>query len=452
VTSDERNKLCDAGDVSTRDLVLWCLEALGWATARDDAGVYRIVIPPETAVPNAGVARPDAEWDGHRFTLDPAPDAPGGESQAIERVTFDSPLMCLLRQRLAPDLTQLHAVAVRQPLTVHELTGPLFAPYDVEEGHTRLAGCTLEDRPFLRLSYLRAPSSDAAPQVVHCFGTSDGALLTPDMIDGLELQQLALPSWRVPSLDRNVVQQWIAVTSRLFAERGGEDADRLLVATVVWCRYAEGKLTFTIGSKSVEVAFAGWARLLADRRVLPPPYACPLSGLSSYHLAATDDGRITVAEAIATCAESTRRVLLQDLECCAASGRRVLPSYLETCPVTGQRVLGTRFQTCGMCRQRVSPQALQGDRCLACESLSTASAADPRLARVLGAFPKLDRWRRWKIAETRTVQILVGTSMFRRLLVVLDRQSLDVLHVASGARCSSRWTATTEVQRGEWVG
>jgi hypothetical protein len=74
------------------------------------------------------------------------------------------------------------------------------------------------------------------------------------------------------------------------------------------------------------------------------------------------------------------------------------------------------------------------------------------MARVLDAHPKLDRWRSWRVAETSNVQIFVGRSALRRLLVVLDKHTLDVLHVASGSRLLSRWTDATDVQRAEWVG
>lgn len=334
---------------------------------------------------------------------------------------------------------------------MHELTAPLFAQYSIEGGHIHLSGCSLEDRPFLRLSFLQAHLPAGEPQVVHCFGTGDGELLDPRMIADLELDQLVPWAGRILRLDSDVLRQWIDVTRRRF-ETGATTGERsLLAATLVWCKHAEGKLSFSIGAKSVDVAFAGWGRLLADRRVLPPPYACPLCGRNSYRLAATEDGRITVAEGIAICEESSRRVLVDELERCAETGRRVLPEYLQTCPVTGRRVLASVLQPCSMCQQRVCPKALEGERCPACRHVSPTTKTDPRMARILDAYPKLDRWRSWKIAETRSVQILVGMSALRRLLLVLDKQTLDILHVASSARLSSRWTTATDVQRAEWV-
>jgi hypothetical protein len=56
------------------------------------------------------------------------------------------------------------------------------------------------------------------------------------------------------------------------------------------------------------------------------------------------------------------------------------------------------------------------------------------------------------MAETQTAHILVGTSLWHRVLLVVDKQTLDVLHVAAGTRWSGRWTNATAVERGEWLG
>ena len=64
-----------------------------------------------------------------------------------------------------------------------------------------------------------------------------------------------------------------------------------LAVAIVWCKYAEGKLQFTIGEGTAELPFAGWARTLAA-----PPFVCPVSRRESFHLAATDDHRVTVAD------------------------------------------------------------------------------------------------------------------------------------------------------------
>ncbi|MHB8972154.1 MAG: hypothetical protein ACYC3X_06585 [Pirellulaceae bacterium] len=449
----EYDKSSNVLDASARRFVLWCLDALGLPATTDERGIYRIEVAgaKEKEAVGAVPLHPYAGLAGRRFVFDRSNGQPDGDSETVEQVTLESPLSKWLWEELRSVAWPVQAVAAHQPISVHELTTQLFAPYDIAGGRVHLSGCSLEDRPFLRLTFLSPPSPSGAPQIVHCFGTSDGQLLDEPMMADLELNQLTPLAGRTPRLGSGVLQQWTDVTRRHFEASHAVGEWALLAATLVWCKYAEGKLTFSIGAKSVDVGFAGWGKLFADRLIMPPPYTCPLSSRSSYRLAATDDGRITVAEGIASCDVSARRVLVEELQRCSETGRQVLPEFLRTCPVTGQRVLESLLQTCSMCQQQVSSKALDGDRCAACHRLSPTTKSDPRMARVLDAYPKLDRWRSWRIAETRSVQIMVGTSTLHRLLVVLDKHTLDVLHVASGSRMSSRWTVASDVQRTEWV-
>ena len=87
--------------------------------------------------------------------------------------------------------------------------------------------------------------------------------------------------------------------------------------TVVWCKYVEGKLRFTIGEASIDVPFAGWTC-----RLRPPQIVCPFTGAITYHLAATEDGRIAAAERIEICHESGRRLLATEMVTCSVTGHR----------------------------------------------------------------------------------------------------------------------------------
>ncbi len=157
----------------------------------------------------------------------------------------------------------------------------------------------------------------------------------------------------------------------------------------------------------------------------------------------TDDGRLTVAEAIGICAETGRRALQIELETCAATGRTALEERFATCPVSEQRVLQSALETCEDCQQSVSPNVLEKGHCAACRGVHAVDKDDPRMARVLGEYPKLDRWRYWTIAETATVYILVATGVTRRLLVVLNKESLEVLRVARRGRFAQTWSDVT---------
>ena len=430
--------------------------AVGLQWVSDGGGVYRIgeVVTDGSHDASSVEPHPCAVWVGHRFRLDPLGDSVLEQPDPdIELVTWESPLMVWLLGRLRGPAWPLHAQPDCQPSSVHQLAGHLFSYYQVDGGHSHLVGCTLDDRPFLRLTFLVPAVAGQPVKLVHGLGTGEGELLDDELFEQLRLDQLVPMVGRRPRLEPTLLDQWTELTRREVLARNERPDLSTIAATLIWCKYASGKLAFSIGQQTVELAFEGWGCMLQDHRVPPPPFTCPLSGLSSYHLTATDDGRITVAPAIAACEFSGRRVLAIELRgMCAETRRRVLPEFLRSCPVTGRSVLESALRPCSMCRQSVSPGSIGKGRCAACRALETTTKADPRVARVLDAYPRLDRWRSWKVAETETAQIVVAQSTWRRLLVVLDKNTLDVLHVAAGHRFSGGWTRVSDVQRADWVG
>jgi hypothetical protein len=189
------------------------------------------------------------------------------------------------------------------------------------------------------------------------------------------------------------------------------------------------------------LAFCGWARTLQ-----PPPFVCPHTGVKTFRLAATDDGRIAAAEQIGVCGETGRRVLAAELVTCATTGKRVLAELAAVCPITGQRSLVTALSECTTCRQQVSPGALERGECAACRGLQATSKDDPRIVRLLAEFPALERWGSWRIAETASVFVLTAARWLRRVLLVADRQSLELKLVATGSRLFSGWDAVDPQQ------
>jgi hypothetical protein len=77
---------------------------------------------------------------------------------------------------------------------------------------------------------------------------------------------------------------------------------------------------------------------------------------------------------------------------------------------------------------------------------------DPRLARILGEYPKLDRWPHWQLAETASVYVLTARSLLRRLLLVLDKESLQATRVAEGFRLARQWPEIPPAQWDEFLG
>jgi hypothetical protein len=211
---------------------------------------------------------------------------------------------------------------------------------------------------------------------------------------------------------------------------------------IVWCRYAAGKLRFTIGQEFVELPFADWAV-----RLTPPPYVCPHSGRSTFHLSTIDDGRIVAAEEIAVCEQSGRRVLRSELVKCGATGKTVWRELTEICPATGLTVLGDAMVVCPICGTRVSPQALANNRCRLCAEPAPMAKDDPRSAQILDDHPGLLDWRNWKIASTPESHVMEARGAWRRLLIVLDSQSFQMRRLFERNRLQSSWR---EVPQERW--
>lgn len=209
--------------------------------------------------------------------------------------------------------------------------------------------------------------------------------------------------------------------------------------TVIWCTHVEGKIEFDFPGATDTLAFSEWAKPLADGSVLPPPFRCKHTGQTAFEIAATDDGRVTIPGLIGTCAVTGRHILARDLRTCSVTRQQVAADQLVLCPVSGDELLPAELVECQTCRQAVSPNCLRRNRCQACNSLRPIRKDDPRMGRLLGEHPQLDRWRRWRMAETSTVYVLIATSLYRRLLLVVDKDSLEVQRVAVGSRFTSRW-------------
>lgn len=328
-----------------------------------------------------------------------------------------------------------HAAPADQPGSVRQIAAKLFPAYTIDGGNVHLAGCTLEDRLFARLDF-QLDGRATAIYVDHTGKEVDAALVESLGMDHvIELEKPSQPY--EPQIERMIEAATALAAGRCTAEPPGNP----VAAMAVWCKFAEGKLRFAVGENTADLPFSGWAKTLQ-----PPPFACPGSGVLTYHLAATDDGRIVAAEQIECCAETGRRVLGDELDTCAVTGRRVLPEMLETCPVTSCRVLGTEMLECRTCRQRVSPAAIERRQCVACRQLRPVGKADPRMARLLHEHPQLDTWGNWRISETTTNYILSASGWFKTLLLVVDKESLELKLLATGNRFFSGWTAVETSQ------
>jgi len=428
----------NAQDIPTADtdpiaqqFFLWALAALNLPVKRGEDGIYQLGMPDEYRDDFAGS---ESRW----FTFD---ELPKGDATLVERFSLCGPLFNWTIQRLRCTADAVHSAPTRQPASVNQLTCCLFGAYSVAGGNVRLGGCTLEDQPLVRYTYqIRATGDLTACRLAHVYVSTKGQLLDDDLLASLHVQDLSPYEGRPPRVPDEERRRWLAAGRQHTPVLSDGEQVELLVATLVWCKYFRCKLLFEIGDARAELPFQGWAQWLVDGRIEPPKYQCAVTGRRSYHVTTTDDGRVTVPEAIAVCEESGRRVLESDVEACEATGRRALPEFLQPCPVTAQRVLRSALVACSVCQQEVSPNCVSNGCCQACRTLKTIGRNDPRLARALGEYTKLDRWSRWRIAETDTSYILAATSLFRSLLLVLDKESLDATHLAESSRFARRWS------------
>jgi hypothetical protein len=441
VTTTEHSTSSEV-DIRTRQFFLWALAALDLPVEEKESDVFQLQIPPDWLDDFQGRDRILFTFDSERAGLASRP--------------LLLALCSSLGQRILDQLTRrgpaLHAEPQTQSVSVSELTARLFEAYRVDAGSLRLGGLSLEDRPLLRYTYaIGAAGGGSATRLVHVYASTDGRPIDDGLLQALGALRLAPFGGRPPRVSDEEKNRWSEYGRQhipLVAD--GEQSDLLLV-TAIWCKYVQGKVFFEIGEGRAETEFQGWAQLLVDGMVPPPPFQCPATGFQSYRLEALADGRITVPEAIAVCEESGRRALTSDLDSCCVTGRRVLPEYLETCPVSGDRLLPSVTVVCRQCRQSVSPRSIRSGRCIACRSMEPVTRDDPRVARLLGEHERLDRWSHWRLAETSRNYIVTARTMLRRLLVVVDKESLQVTYLADGNRFGSNWSEVPGARRKEYV-
>jgi hypothetical protein len=332
---------------------------------------------------------------------------------------------------------------------VAELSARLFGAYTIDGGSIRLAGCTLEPVPIV---HVKSKSRGGAAVAEVRIGPSKTSIAeteeaidlyldtSGDMLDAKTIRELELDDVikvdKPPRLKKAEHEHFVQLARQHIADAADEQIE------IIWCRYAAGKLRFTIGQEFVELPFADWAV-----RLTPPSYVCQHSGLVTFHLAAVDDGRIVAVEEIAVCEQTGRRALRSEWVTCSVTGKQVWGDATATCPATRFHVLRDAMISCPICSTRVSPQALIKNRCQLCADLEPIGKDDPRLAQVFSDHPRLAGWQRWKIATTPERLVLEAIGAWRRLLIVLDSQSLQTQRLFQRNRVRSSWR---ELPRERW--
>ncbi|QDU86959.1 hypothetical protein Pla175_03130 [Pirellulimonas nuda] len=319
-----------------------------------------------------------------------------------------------------------------QPEAVHDLSPGLFAAYQVDGGAMHLAGCRLTDRPLVRVT--RPAAGD---QVEHAFFLPDGQPLAEAQIAELGLDRLA------PSSSASYPHETVAAPAleRIATRLGAR------VVAVVWVKHAECRLRFEIGDAWHDLPLAGWARSLG-----PAPVACPVTGRETFHLTALEDGTIVAAEEVGVCQQTRKRELARDMARCSVTGQTVLAELCDECPVSGLPTLATEFDECSGCGERVSRATLLRGECAACRNLLKVSDIDEVIAELLGRYPKLRRWGRWRAAQTGEVAIVEGRRLLGRLRLTVGIDTGDVRRAAIARGPWGQVRALTDAERGEQLG
>jgi hypothetical protein len=441
-------------DDGIRQFVQWALETLKFSAATADRDELSYDIPDSRRAFFRGAKTARLVYGGGVTSAEVSPTVSGEDTEQDQPddtvlVPLDDQFLAWLLKQLSCGENVPYAVSTLPAIRVHEISARLFQDYTVDDGRLHLSGCTLEDRPLLWQTWLVAGDSNQ-PRLVHRFTDSQGVILAKEQVAALGVNAYQPPTDSLPRLGHEDVRAWCTVAREHLAESDDAIPDRAaVVASVFWCQYAAGKIEFVIDDVSAEVAFSEWARLLASGVVSSPAFQCPANGIQSYAIAATDSGEIAAREGIQACAQSGRRVLINELEECMQTGQSVLAEYLVECPVSGQRILDSALETCSICEQSVSPSCLESQICEACRTMLPIRKDDPRMARVLGEYPRLDRWRKWRIGETSTSYVLISASFVKRVLIVVNKESLEIARVATRNRFSSHWSEPPPTERQE---
>ncbi len=321
-----------------------------------------------------------------------------------------------------------HAAPAGQPESADEVAERLLPAYRIEGGSIQLGQCRFEERLIVRVRF-QSPRGQREVYV-------DDRGREVDLVLAAALAQRGSVPRNRPRLAGVENLDWLVGRGLRIARHRLADAEPLdlLAVRCLWCVFVEGVLDVRIGQRSLQTAFADWGFLLRA-----PALICPCTGQRTFHLAATDDGRMAAASEIEACAETGCRVLREELATCEVTGRRVLPELLAQCPITGQRLLRAELRTCRLCSQKVSPAALEAQSCAACRNLEPVRKDDPRLVRLLDEYPALDRWSGWHMAEAAAVYVLTARRWLRRMLIVADKETLELKQLAAGTRLGSSW-------------
>ncbi|QDU95029.1 hypothetical protein [Lignipirellula cremea] len=414
-------------DETTQEFALWALATLQFRVEKTSDRYYALY-PKE---------HQRGQFNGaHRvsFTFDEVLK----EDKVLEKVTASSTLFRWIQRQIAETGPAMHAAPLRQPVSQHELQPHLLRPFAVEDGSARVVECRLSDRPVLRLSVRSAGEKSPDPVVRHRYFDASGQELSAELLQTLAMEPLAP---RVKRSSRLTDQKLQAVIDQA-CETGGLSQDEVLAAVVIWCKWAEGHITFRIKGMEAQHPFSNWAQVLVRDAKAVEPFHCAEASQSSYRISASDDGRITVVEALDVCQASQRRVLAGELEQCTASGQKMLPEFLQTCPACGEKAYRKSISVCRHTQLECCPRCMPGGHADPYEKLHLAFEHHPRLQQLMESHGPFEGWDSWRVGEGAAVSVFTAQQKRNQLLLVVDNNDSRIRHAATRTPWQRVWTAT----------
>jgi len=407
-------------DKTTKEFALWAMSALQLRVEQTGDDYYAIY-PDE---------RHRDQFHGAQRIPFTFAESRSPSEGVLQRITATSPLFRWMRKQLNAIGPALHSAPLRQPVSLHELEPLIVSQFTLDGVTAKITDFRLQDRPLMRLTF-----SATGDVLRHRYFDGEGAEISGERLSVMQIEDLAPQVKWTSRLSDGRLSEWI---DRCLKSAESDSAD-CLAAVVVWCKWAQGRVTFSARRQSVSHPFADWAQSLVSQQHGAPAYACPLSELSSYHLAVDDQGRILPAEGIGVCSVSGKRVLQSELRRCEASGAMALPEHLETCPLSDRSVLSSQMLKCRATGLRVFQQATRAGVCEPCSQMQTLDSEDARIARLLDRYPPLTAWNNWRGAESGRLFFATAHRSLKKLLLVVNTESMETLGAGTGMRWGPGW-------------
>lgn len=297
-------------------------------------------------------------------------------------------------------------------LSVSELAPLLLSTYKIERGCCSLQGCAFTEVPFFYAPAL--PENQKVEVRSNRFFDRDGQELGSRLVERMglsgELNEAELPR----SIRPVDVTNLIAHASLWMARRELHQES----TKIVWCRWVEGKIAIVVGSEEFSLPFQGWANELRNGLVRPQPFVCSKTGIASYNIAVADDGRVTVAEALDTCAITGLRTFRDELETCSETGLRVVATELLESEVSDRKSIRLAISKCPSCGCTISESDQSSHGCIGCSPSQVQLASGDLLKRIYDYLPNEGKRLTWTFTQRGSLVIAKGTSLLKSRILV----------------------------------